>query len=145
MLLNYHENLPACIYYVQLIGKLCFIEKYAFLSELFILEKCNTEWWRNIWWWMTVWPIFMKSPIFDSFFNSFSIKNWSGKWNENWPKILTVSIPNAALRYRPDQHQLALPSQLLRPAPARLRFPAGSLVLEMHLSLGRAFWDEIQH
>jgi len=33
-----------------------------------------------------------KSPIFDSFFDSFSIKNCIGKWNENWPKILTVNI-----------------------------------------------------
>jgi len=38
-------------------------------------------------------PIFMKSPIFDSIFDSFLIKKWIGKWNENWPKILTVSIP----------------------------------------------------
>ena len=54
MLLNYQEILPVCRYYVQLIGKLCLIEKYAFLSELFILEKCNSQWWCNIWWWMTV-------------------------------------------------------------------------------------------
>ena len=36
----------------------------------------------------------MKIGLFDSFFDSFSIKNWIGKWNENWPKILTMSIPN---------------------------------------------------
>ena len=78
----------------------------------------------------------MKSPIFDSFFNSFSIKNWIGKWNENWPKILTMSIPISCLcKHRnlmPDaQEKFKVEEQVISsPHPHELWL--GSILLTSH-------------
>ena len=40
--------------YIWKVSENCFIEKYAFLIELFDLQKCNTQWWCNIGRCMTV-------------------------------------------------------------------------------------------
>jgi hypothetical protein len=54
MLVTSPKFLPGYRDYVELSVKIGSIKKYAFSTELFALQKCNTQWWCNIRRWMTV-------------------------------------------------------------------------------------------